>query len=730
MFRFLVIACVVISCCQGAVPRLQRPPPRFDGRVIGGEDANIENIPYQLSMEYMGSHRCGASIVSNDWAVTAAHCVVDYVTFPNLIPINDIKLRAGSSVRGTGGTVHQASQVIAHSKFTFEEMDCDVAVVKVSAPFVYGVGIAPISLTTTEPSAGEIATVSGWGLTSPTEIFLPTRLQVVQEPIVDHQKCNDIYYNQFGDITENMICAGYEEGGKEACNGDSGGPLVVGGKLAGIVSWGGICNAFVGDPIVYSNVASLRDFIVSQTGAATKLQTSHPRSDARVIGGEDANIEDIPYQLSLEMQGSHMCGASIISNDWALRAGSSIRGSGGTVHQPSKVIAHPQFSFEDRDCDIAVIKVSSPFIYGVGVGPISITTTEPSTGEIATVSGWGRTSPGATALPSRLQAVQEPIVDHQKCNDTYFYQVANVTENMICAGYEGGGKEACNGDSGGPLVVNGKLAGIVSWGGICNNFVGDPIVYSNVASLRDFIVSQTGATPRSPKSRLYLSGRIIGGEDTNIEALPYQLSLEILGSHLCGAAIISNEWALTAAHCVNGLSLSDLQFRAGSSIRGSGGSIHRASDIIAHPQYNYSTGEYDIAVVKVSSPFIYGTGIQPIPLTTTEPEAGTIAVASGWGITSVIGSPSYQLQVVELSIVAPTICNMFYGYLTENMICAGEPQGGKDVCWGDTGGPLAVDGKLVGITGLSAGCDEQHYPSVFTNVANLRDFVVSNTGVN
>ncbi|CAG2064873.1 unnamed protein product [Timema podura] len=52
--------------------------PQIDGRIVGGELANIENYPYQLSYEYDGRHRCGAVIISDTWAVSAAHCTIRY----------------------------------------------------------------------------------------------------------------------------------------------------------------------------------------------------------------------------------------------------------------------------------------------------------------------------------------------------------------------------------------------------------------------------------------------------------------------------------------------------------------------------------------------------------------------------------------------------------------------------------------------------------------------------
>jgi secreted trypsin-like serine protease len=72
--------------------------------------------------------------------------------------------------------------------------------------------------------------------------------------------------------------------------------------------------------------------------------------------------------------------------------------------------------------------------------------------------------------PDLLQQVELPIVGTDTCNAPGWYNGA-ITGNMICAGYEEGGKDSCQGDSGGPLVTytdsHWILAGIVSWGYGC-----------------------------------------------------------------------------------------------------------------------------------------------------------------------------------------------------------------------------------------------------------------------
>jgi trypsin len=134
---------------------------------------------------------------------------------------------------------------------------------QVSVPFAYGAGVQPITLTNTEPPAGSLVVVCGWGIIS-SGGSLPSQLQAAELYIKDRAECNTAYA-EYGGITENMICAGVTGGGKDACQGDSGGPLVVGTQLVGIVSWGVGC-ALPDYPGVYSNVATLRSFVTEVTG--------------------------------------------------------------------------------------------------------------------------------------------------------------------------------------------------------------------------------------------------------------------------------------------------------------------------------------------------------------------------------------------------------------------------------------------------------------------------------
>ena len=115
-----------------------------------------------------------------------------------------------------------------------------------------------------EPQGGEMGTITGWGAIDVSDFKFPTRLQFATVPIFQRGKCSQVY-SLFGGITSDMLCAGFDQGGVDACQDDSGGPLVVRGQLAGIVSFGAGC-ALAGYPGIYANVAFLRDFVTSTTG--------------------------------------------------------------------------------------------------------------------------------------------------------------------------------------------------------------------------------------------------------------------------------------------------------------------------------------------------------------------------------------------------------------------------------------------------------------------------------
>ncbi|XP_046404251.1 trypsin-3-like [Ischnura elegans] len=250
-----VIVLAVIASASSFRVLNGRPP--LDRRIVGGEDAAPGEFPYQLSLRIGGYHICGASILSEDWAVTAAHCLL-YVGHYSL------QLMAGS-LDVDEGDIYDVSKFSVHPNFDPATIDWDMAVLKVSTPFVFSCTVSPIALPAEgeELDAGTMVVISGWGYLSeegPNAKFL----QKVTVPVYDQNECVLAYKTSNG-ITDQMFCAGVKEGGKDACQRDSGGPVVTNDKLYGIVSWGLGCGGR-GYPGVYAKVSSMKAFIAKETG--------------------------------------------------------------------------------------------------------------------------------------------------------------------------------------------------------------------------------------------------------------------------------------------------------------------------------------------------------------------------------------------------------------------------------------------------------------------------------
>ncbi|XP_014482236.1 PREDICTED: trypsin-3-like [Dinoponera quadriceps] len=232
-----------------------------EGRIVGGQKTSIEEHPHQVSLRYGNRHVCGGAIISEDWIITAAHCVQYAGSFPRRLVI-----KAGSSnLDAEGGTVVRAKQIVTHENYSHRNGDYDIAVIKLAEPLAYSRQIKPISLASmaNHYASHSTAVVTGWGALRSNGLST-NQLRKVEVPLVSDAECSSLYENRT--ITSRMLCAGYTNvGGKDACQGDSGGPLVQYGRLIGIVSWGFGC-ADPSYPGVYARIATLRDWIEEKTG--------------------------------------------------------------------------------------------------------------------------------------------------------------------------------------------------------------------------------------------------------------------------------------------------------------------------------------------------------------------------------------------------------------------------------------------------------------------------------
>ncbi|XP_043937001.1 transmembrane protease serine 5 [Protopterus annectens] len=243
-------------------------------RIIGGNSSVLGQWPWQVSLYHAGKHVCGGSIITDQWIVTAAHCVLNY----RLPPSSTWLVYAGiatlsSAERSSGYTV---TKVVYHHSYDDRSHDYDIALIKLLFPlnFTGKSTIRPVCLPRHNHAfpAGTHCWISGWGYTKPDGYNTPDMLREAVVPLINSKKCNSsCMYN--GEITPRMLCAGYPEGRIDACQGDSGGPLVCqeenAWRLVGIVSWGTGC-AEPNYPGVYTKVTAFLEWIYLITEVASE----------------------------------------------------------------------------------------------------------------------------------------------------------------------------------------------------------------------------------------------------------------------------------------------------------------------------------------------------------------------------------------------------------------------------------------------------------------------------
>uniref|UniRef100_A0AAR5QKG5 Peptidase S1 domain-containing protein n=1 Tax=Dendroctonus ponderosae TaxID=77166 RepID=A0AAR5QKG5_DENPD len=252
--------------------------------------------------------------------------------------------------------------------------------------------------------------------------------------------------------------------------------------------------------------------------------------------------------------------------------------------------------------------------------------------------------------------------------------------------------------------------------------------------------------PLIPRSRCVVSGWGRLSEGGSSPLVLHAVTVPLISIKSCNEyyqnskSIISNRWVLTAAHCTQ-LFLaytppSLFTIRLGTSFVESEGERFTVNQVIEHPGYGNSAHffDYDMCLIQVSREIVFSNSVQPVAL--PAPHAplipGSRCLVSGWGTLTEGGSSPSQLHAVEVPLISIESCNEYYQNglgVTETMMCAGSPYGGRHACQGDSGGPLVVDNILIGIVSWGAGCARPNFPGVYANVPFVREWITEVAGI-
>lgn len=208
--------------------------------IVGGTNAT-QTYSFMASMQSLsGSHRCGASLIDNDWVVTARHCVSG-------VGATSLQFRIGSISRTSGGTLVRSRRIVQHPT-------SDLAVVQLAA----AVSQQPIAIAASAP-VGSSTRLLGWGQTCPVRGCggAPVTLRQLDTTVLADSQCGGIRGS-----TE--LCINDVGNAQGACYGDSGGPALLRSGtafvLAGATSRGTSSRCAI-SPAIYVDVTAHRAWI-------------------------------------------------------------------------------------------------------------------------------------------------------------------------------------------------------------------------------------------------------------------------------------------------------------------------------------------------------------------------------------------------------------------------------------------------------------------------------------
>ncbi|QUH05776.1 serine protease [Saccharopolyspora erythraea] len=236
-----------------AAPAPQEGPGTL---IVGGHDAT-EPYGWMASLQRQGQHSCGASLIDEEWVLTAAHCVQDATPA-------DLGLRIGSPDHTAGGEQAGVTAVVVHPDYTTKNPNGDIALLKLD----HAVSQQPVEIAEASGPVGTQSRIIGWGVTCPVRGCgqPPVQLQELDTTVVDDGQCS---LSAVDEGTE--ICTGSSRLLTNACFGDSGGPQLEGTpgnwRLTGVTSRLGSLVPVCGTaPSIYTDATAYRGWINDVAG--------------------------------------------------------------------------------------------------------------------------------------------------------------------------------------------------------------------------------------------------------------------------------------------------------------------------------------------------------------------------------------------------------------------------------------------------------------------------------
>ncbi|KAH8398872.1 hypothetical protein KR222_009376 [Zaprionus bogoriensis] len=243
------------------------------------------------------------------------------------------------------------------------------------------------------------------------------------------------------------------------------------------------------------------------------------------------------------------------------------------------------------------------------------------------------------------------------------------------------------------------------------------------------IQEQSTGQQQEPETELELDHeqfptRIVNGVRISCKVAPYQAAVHHRGRFTCGGSILSRNWILTAAHCVDGTEGKGFTARVGSSQQRRGGQLHRVNLVVAHARYNSKNMQNDLALMRLERPVRFGSCVKRVKIPRSKKPKSLLV--SGWGVSraSAVKAQRY-LRGTMVDALSHKQCSKLYRKggikISRKMMCASRLN--HDSCSGDSGGPLTDGRRLYGVVSFGIGCADHEYPGVYVDVSQYTDWI-------
>lgn len=476
------------------------PAPVSVERIIGGSLSTRITASYIVALEQFFDFQCTGVLISKRWLLTAAHCGVSMSWIARFGGLD-----AFSGEERAIDKIFIPDQTNASFPSDFSE---DIALIRLTTDAPSTSTFVSVNANDSLPLTNSFARMVGYGRTDPVGAGRGgDALRQVDLPIVPSKDC----FLAYDWLTDDRVCAGFADGGCDACYGDGGGPLLQFDKdgqpvLMGLASGGEGC-ALAGFPGVYMRMApfvswfkrvgadfkttrkavqvygDLTPFPVEElaepselpgifllpspgspllTACPVVLPQLQPKKLDRVVGGDDASADAAKYMASLwdDME-NYRCSGVLLSKRWVLTVGITcgattnwtVRLSQSSTASGTQVSILEVFnSSSGSDAGVSLLRLAEDAPDNASFALVNANDSVPVTSSFARVMAYG-SSDVFNYDPNgvRLRQVDIPVVSIESCREAWTADI--VSEEMICAGYEAAACGNCWGDEGGPLVL-------------------------------------------------------------------------------------------------------------------------------------------------------------------------------------------------------------------------------------------------------------------------------------